>query len=67
MALPKSAVEKPCTAEVVALGTGKDDFTFSVKEGDIVAIPKYGATELLVNNEKLLVLPEEDVIAILSN
>ena len=67
--LPGSATEKPMTGEVVAAGNGK---TFNdgklcpleIKIGDKVLFGKFSGTEVKVDNEDLLMMREEDVMAI---
>lgn len=66
--LPDTAKEKPQEAEVLALGTGKDDegkdVSFTVKVGDKVLISKYGGTEVKLDGEDVLILNESDVLGI---
>ena len=70
--LPDTAKEKPQEAEVIALGTGKDDegkdvsTLFTVKAGDKVLISKYGGTEVKVDGEDLLIINETDILGIVS-
>lgn len=69
--IPDNAKEKPQQAEVLAVGPGKwnEDgdarVAMSVKVGDKVLFKKWGADEVKVDGEELLVLAESDVIAIL--
>jgi len=68
--LPDTAKEKPQEAEVLALGTGKDDegkdvaALFTVKVGDKVLISKYGGTEVKIDGEDHLILNEIDILGI---
>lgn len=66
--LPDNAKEKPQEAEVLSLGTGKDDegkdVQFTVKVGDKVLISKYGGTEVKVDGEDVLIINESDVLGI---
>ena len=67
--LPDSAKEKPKRGKVVALGTGKrlDDGTiaaFSVKIGSEVLFTSYGGTEVKIDGEELLIMTEDDVLAV---
>jgi len=67
--IPDSAKEKPQEAEVIALGTGKKDDEgkvreFEVKVGDRVIVSKYGGTEIKVDDVKLTLLREDDILAI---
>lgn len=67
--LPDSAKEKPKEGKVIALGSGKllDDGTrgsFQVAKGDRVLFASYAGTEVKVNGEEYLLMPEEDVLAV---
>ena len=67
--IPDSAKEKPQTAEVVALGTGKKDgetIEFQVKVGDKVLISKYGGTEIKISGELYSLLREDDILGIIA-
>ena len=68
--LPETAKEKPQEATVVAVGDGKllengKRAAFQVKKGDKVIIGKWGGTELKVEGEEMLVMPEDDILAVL--
>jgi chaperonin GroES len=69
--LPQTAKEKPQEAEVLALGTGKDDegkdvsTLFTVKKGDKVLISNYGGTEVKVGGDDLLIINETDILGII--
>ena len=68
--IPDSAAEKPIRGLVVAAGTGKilDDGKvrpIAVKVGDKVLFGKYSGTEVKVDGEELLVMREEDIIAVI--
>ncbi len=58
--LPDSAKEKPSEGKVLAVG--KD--VAEVKVGDTVLYGKYGPTEVKVDGKELLLVKEEDVLAI---
>ena len=58
--LPESAKEKPEQAKVVAVGKEVKE----IKEEDIVLYSKYGPTEVKVGGEELLIVKEEDILAI---
>lgn len=67
--LPETAKEKPMQGKVLAVGPGarKDDGSraaVDVAEGDVVLYAKYGGTEVKLNGSKLLILKENDVLAI---
>jgi chaperonin GroES len=68
--LPETAKEKPQKGEVLAAGPGaRDDdgnrIAMDVSVGDKVLYAKYGGTEIKMNGDKLLILRESDVLAIL--
>ncbi|MDA3914701.1 co-chaperone GroES [Oleiagrimonas sp.] len=68
--IPDSATEKPIRGEVIAAGDGKilDDGKvrpMAVKVGDKVLFGKYSGTEVKVENEELLVLREDDIVAVI--
>jgi chaperonin GroES len=67
--IPDSAAEKPIKGEVIAAGTGKilEDGKvrpIAVKVGDIVLFGKYSGTEIKVDGDELLVMREEDLVAV---
>ena len=68
--IPDSATEKPIKGEVVAVGAGKilengNVRALAVKAGDKVLFGKYSGTEVKVDGEELLVMREEDLVAII--
>jgi chaperonin GroES len=67
--IPDSAAEKPMRGEVVAIGTGKildngDTRALAVKVGDVVLFGKYSGTEVKINNHELVVMREDDIMAV---
>ena len=67
--LPEAAKEKPKRGTVMAIGDGKllDDGTrakFQVKKGDEVIFASYAGTEIKVDGQELLILSEDEVLAI---
>lgn len=69
LVLPETAAEKPQQGEVIAAGPGRRDddgkrIPLDVAVGDIVLYAKYGGTEVKINDQKLLILKESDVLAI---
>ncbi|HZR36489.1 MAG TPA: co-chaperone GroES [Nevskia sp.] len=67
--IPDQAAEKPLKAEVVAVGPGKitDDGKRQapdIKAGDTVLIGKYSGTEVKVDGADLVVLREDDIMAV---
>ncbi len=67
--LPDSAKEKPKQGTVIAVGEGKrlDDGTrapFNVKKGDKVLFTSYAGTEIKIDGEELMIMSEDDILAI---
>ena len=72
LVLPETAKEKPQEGEVIAVGPGRHDddgkrIKMDVEVGDIVLYAKYGGTEVKIDDKKVLILKESDVLAILEN
>jgi chaperonin GroES len=68
--IPDSAKEKQQEGEVIAVGSGKREkgelVPLDVKPGDRVLFGKYSGTEIKVDDEELLILREEEILAKLS-
>lgn len=67
--LPETAKEKPQKGKVLSTGPGdRDDkgarIPLDVKTGDTVLFAKYSGTEIKIDQKKLLILKESDVLAI---
>ena len=70
--LPDAAKEKPAEGKVLAVGEGKlldsgKRAAFQVKKGDRVLFSSYAGSEITVDGDELLVMGEEDVLAIIEN
>ncbi|MFT4560673.1 MAG: chaperonin GroES [Gammaproteobacteria bacterium] len=68
--IPDSASEKPSKGEVVAVGNGKvldsgDIRALDIKVGDKVLFGKYSGTEVKVDDDDLLVMREDDIMAVI--
>ena len=68
--IPDTAAEKPVQGKVVAVGKGKilEDGSIralDVKVGDKILFGKYSGTEVKVDGDELVVMREEDVMAII--
>ena len=68
--LPDSAQKKPSRGKVVSVGDGKllDDGSRSplqVKKGDRVLFSSYAGDEFKLGDEELLLLREEDILAVI--
>ena len=70
--IPGTAQEKPLEGVVRAAGPGKsaDDgalLALAVKEGDKILFGKYAGTEIKIQGEDLLILREDDVLAVVED
>ena len=68
--IPDSAAEKPSQGKIVAIGKGKilEDGSvraLDVKVGDKILFGKYSGTEVKVDGDDLLVMREEDIMAVI--
>ncbi|MBA2409687.1 MAG: co-chaperone GroES [Gammaproteobacteria bacterium] len=68
--IPDSAAEKPIKGEVRAVGNGKildsgEKRALDVSAGDKVLFGKYSGTEVKVDGEDLLVMREDDIMAVI--
>ena len=63
--IPDTAKEKPMQAKVVAVGPGKGKAKMTVKKGDLVLIGKYAGNEFKMGADELVVLREEDILAVI--
>ena len=68
--IPDSAKEKPQQGKVIAVGTGRIDesgkrIPLDVKKGDLILFGKYSGNEIKVDDKELLIMREEDVLAII--
>ena len=66
-----TAAEKPSKGEVIAVGPGKvlEDGKVracDVKKGDIVLFGKYSGSEVKVDGDELVVMREDDIMAVFS-
>jgi len=70
--LPDTAKEKPLEGKIAAVGKGKvlDNGkvqALEVKTGDRVLYGKYSGTEIKIDEEELLIMREEDILAIVKS
>ncbi len=68
--IPDTATEKPMKGEVLAIGNGKkldngEVRGLDVKVGDAVLFGKYSGTEVKIDGEDILVMREDDIMAVL--
>ncbi len=67
--IPDTAKEKPQEGEIIAVGPGKvnkqgNKIAMDVKVGDKVIFAKYTGSEITIDGEKYLIMPESDILAI---
>jgi len=70
--IPDSSTEKPSRGEVVAVGNGKVNsdgkvIPLDVKVGDTVMFGQYSGAEITVDEEKLLVMSEDEIVAVIED
>ena len=70
--IPDTAAEKPVQGKIVAVGKGKIHENGKVtpcdiKVGDKILFGKYSGTEVKVDGEELVVMREEDVMAVIES
>ncbi len=63
--IPDSAKEKPLKGTVLAVGTGTKDEEMVLKEGDSVLYGKYAGTEIEFDGEKVLIMRQNEVLAVI--
>ena len=68
--IPDTAKEKPQEGEVLAVGNGKilengTKVALDVKVGDRILFGKYSGTEIKVDDEEVLILREDEVLAVM--
>ncbi|MGB1109753.1 MAG: co-chaperone GroES [Gammaproteobacteria bacterium] len=68
--IPDSATEKPVQGEIIAAGNGKilesgEKRPLDVKVGDKVLFGKYAGTEVKFEGEEVVVMREEDIMAVI--
>lgn len=68
--IPDTAKEKPQEGKVIEVGPGKLNENgkvnpMNVKKGDRILYGKYSGTEIKLDAEDYLIMPEEDILAIL--
>jgi chaperonin GroES len=70
--IPDAAAEKPIKGEVIAVGNGKilengDVRVLDVNVGDQILFGKYAGTEVKIDGEELLVMKEDDIMAVIDS
>jgi chaperonin GroES len=70
--IPDSAKEKPQEGKVIAVGEGKLDdngkrIPINVKKGEKVLMPKYGGSEVKMNDKTYQLVREEDILGVIED
>ncbi|GMW07248.1 MAG: co-chaperone GroES [Gammaproteobacteria bacterium] len=68
--IPDTATEKPVRGKVIAVGSGRitekgEVRPLDIKKGDTVLFGKYSGTEVKVDGEDLVVMREDDIMAVI--
>lgn len=71
IALPDNAQAKPQQGKVLSVGDGHllpcgTRVQHQVSEGDRVIFDRYAGTEVIVNGVELLILPENEILAVVT-
>ncbi len=69
--IPDTAKEKPQEGEVLAVGNGKvlengTKVALDIKVGDKILFGKYSGTDIKIEGEDVLILREDEVLAVLA-
>jgi chaperonin GroES len=70
--IPDSAKEKPTRGKVIAVGNGKSNDEgqrkpLDVKAGDLILFGKYAGTEIKLDGEELIIMREDDILAVIES
>ncbi len=68
--LPDAARDKPQQGRVLSVGDGRQlpngsRVPHQVREGDRVVFSRYAGTEVVVDNEEVLIMGEDEILAVL--
>ena len=68
--IPDTATEKPIRGKVIAVGSGRitekgEVRPLDIKKGDTVLFGKYSGTEVKVDGDELVVMREDDIMAVI--
>lgn len=68
--IPDTVKEKPQEGKVVAIGNGRRDdkgniIPLQVRAGDVVMYKKWGGTEIKAEGKELLLVKEDDILAVI--
>lgn len=71
--LPESAKDTPKTGTVQSIGQGRlnkdtgEYSPFTVRKGDRVLFSSYAGTEVKINDTELLIMSEEEILAVIED
>ena len=69
--IPDISKEKPTIGQVISCGEGKPDSTIlrtpRVKAGNKILFGKYSGVDVELDNEKYLIIREDDILAIIED
>ena len=70
--IPDSAKEKPTRGKIIAAGNGRADDEgkrrpLDVKAGDEILFGKYAGTEIKIDGEDLMIMKEDDILAVIES
>jgi chaperonin GroES len=70
--IPDSAKEKPTRGKIIAAGNGKSNDegvrkALDVKAGDTILFGKYAGTEIKLDGEDLIIMREDDILAVIES
>jgi chaperonin GroES len=69
--LPETSKDKPKTGTIEAVGDGAlntetgERIPLTVKKGDRVIFSSYSGTEIKLNDQELLIMSEDDILAVI--
>ena len=67
--IPDAAKDKPMEGKVIAIGKKRDEdgkeIAFDVKVNDKVLLPKYGGTEVKINDKTYQLVREDDLLGVI--
>lgn len=70
--IPETAKEKPQQGTILAVGAGKKDeegkrIPMDVEVGQTILFARYAGTEIKLDDKKILILKESDILAIVES
>ena len=72
LVLPETAKEKPQQGKILAAGLGRKDddgerIPLDVAVGDTVLFAKYAGTEIKLDDKKVLIMKESDILGVIES